>query len=283
MKFIIFIFIFLPLVFADDMVVDKTTGHLVPKYVGELKAFKGKVFKKVSGDRLAPLTPGTRLFKDDTLVTQEKSFAKLLIVDETVMTVGPNSEVNFSEFKFISKGDRKIHYTLLKGQLRGEVKNKAKEDEVIIKTKNAVLGVRGTKILANFRKVNELEISEFALESGSANVTNLLTNKNYEIDKEDRIIVINDMNKSAGDKNKVKIDDLNILKDAEEFLPYYLLEQVKSTSPLFDIVNNSLQANNNSINEVNSAENRPTSEPKGSFHNLQKLNEKLKENQKKFR
>lgn len=282
MKFMLLLLaLTLPTAFAEDMEFDKK-GHLVPTYVGEVKSFRGKLYKKNPQGRMLEVKPGTRFYKSDTLVTEEKSFAKLLIVDDTQLTVGPKTELNFEDFKFSTKTERKILYSLVQGQLRGDVKNKAKDDDVVIKTKNATLGVRGTKILVNHRTLNNLEVSEFALESGSAVVTDNVKKVKHDILKGERVVVLQDSvtNEYANEKNKLFPSDIDTLKNDEDFMPYYDLPSVQESSTLFTL----LTRQNTGDDQENEAErgkqNKKDSGSKGTLHNLDKLNEKLRENQK---
>lgn len=250
----------------EDMVIDKKTGHLVPKYVAELKAFKGKVLKQKPGGQPVEVTAGTRFFKDEHLITQEKSFAKLLVVDDTEMTVGPSSELNFEKFEYTTKKDRNIVYGLIRGQLRGHVVNKARENELLVKTKNATMGVRGTKILVNHRTLGKLEVSEMALASGVADVFNLVKNTKHELEKDDRVVIVQDVESKAQGTllNKLSGEDMDVLKGEEDFMPYFDIKDIKLVQN--DVAPPAPSADNERLQK----------ETKGSFHNLEQLNEKLK-------
>jgi hypothetical protein len=186
--------------FAQDFKFDKETGKSIPNFVAEITIFKGKVFK-MTKDKKEKVQKGTRFFKSDTVVTENASFVKLKIVDETTMALGPNSQMNFEEYEFVEKDDRKIVYGFIKGQLKGHFKTKAEEGDITVKTKTAAMGIRGTKILVNHQNIGDKELSEFALLSGSAFIIDK-KKKRHDIKRGDHLITVTDAltQKSALDK-----------------------------------------------------------------------------------
>jgi hypothetical protein len=81
--------------------------------------------------------------------TAEKSFVKLIFIDKSQMNIGPNSEMKVESFTGKNSGI----IDLVKGKIRSQVtkdylqmKDKDKS-KLFIKTKNAVMGVRGTDFL----------------------------------------------------------------------------------------------------------------------------------------
>jgi hypothetical protein len=81
--------------------------------------------------------------------TAEKSFVKLIFIDKSQMNIGPNSEMKVESFTGKDSGV----IDLVKGKIRSQVtkdylqmKDKEKS-KLFIKTKNAVMGVRGTDFL----------------------------------------------------------------------------------------------------------------------------------------
>lgn len=266
-----FIFIFLVCsthLFAEDFTFDKESGQALPNFVAQLKVAKGKVFKSTAGNKVE-VKVGTRFYKDDTIITNPDSFAQILIVDDTVMTLGSKSELNFADFKFVDKTNRQIVFSFIKGQIRGLIKNKAKEGDILVKTKLAVMGIRGTEILVNHQTIKNLEISEFALLSGSAQVKDD-KNQNHDLSKTDRIVVIQNSNTKESTKNINKLSEaeLNIFGDKNQFMN------------LFELTNLDQQANHApSVGDIknNSDSNSDDGEKKDWRNNLKKLNEKLKE------
>lgn len=147
-------------------------GKAIPKYVAQIKDFRGKVYKEVKGVT-TEVGHGERFYKNETIITGDRSMVKLALIDDSILNLSAQSTLAFSDYKFVDKSDRQFMFNFIKGQVRSLVKNKAKNgDSHIIKTPLAVMAVRGTELLINHRKIKDLEVSEFALLSGAAQVTN---------------------------------------------------------------------------------------------------------------
>lgn len=262
---------------AQDFTFDKDKGQAVPNFLCQLKLMKGKVYKK-SGNDLVEVKLGERFVKSDTIVTSEQSIAKVLVVDDTIITIGPSSELSFENFEFMDKTNRKAVYNLIKGQLSGNVKNKAKDGDLQFKTKYTVLGVRGTEILMNFRTVNAIDVSEYALLSGKAEITDDKGGK-HDITKGEHVVFLHDTGtkKSAIEKLKLSNDDQKNLKalkidetkDFKPLMPYYKAEDVVMNSTEASVTGESTTAEEKRVDK------KPWQE------NLKELNQKLKENNKK--
>lgn len=285
MKTILFALLMTTSLFAQDFEFDKEKGRAVPKYVAQIKLLKGKVFKKVNGE-LEEVQVGARFSKNETLVTSELSFAKIVVVDDTMVSIGPKSELKFADFNFVDKNNRQITYELIKGQLRANVKNKAKDGEIVFKTRSTSMGVRGTEILVNHQVFKNKEISEYALLSGLAEVTDGKSGK-HDLKESDRMVFVLDPMtlENANEKlsfNKAEMEYLRAVKmdDEKEFkplMPYFVPEKVNKASPLY-----SLLTGESAVAESVESTPEPKRDNKKSWReNLQRLNEKLRDNQKK--
>lgn len=91
------------------------------------------------------------------ILTEAKSFTKLLFIDKSTMNVGPNSQMKIESFPKEEAGI----INLVKGQVRSKVtknymdiKDKDKS-KLFIKTKTAAMGVRGTDFQVSFNPINE--------------------------------------------------------------------------------------------------------------------------------
>lgn len=268
---------------AQDFTFDKEKGRAVPTYIGQLKLIKGKVFKK-SGENVEEVQVGARFGKADTLITQEGSFARILIVDETVLSVGPKSELQFSEFDFVDKNNRKAVFNFIKGQLGGQIKNKAKPGDITFRTKLTTIGVRGTDLFLNHQTVKNLEITEHALSSGKTVVSDE-KGAEKEIEKGERIVIIKDSQSARAASEKIKLSgtELETLmargldeeKEPRPLLPYFKVATINSSSSLYKVI---------SEEEPTGTSDAPAKREevkKDWRQNLEKLNEKLKENQRK--
>lgn len=267
---ILSIFLFVSFVFAQSMSFNKETGQTIPNFIGEVKLIKGNVFKIISNGSKSQLSMGVKIYKNDTLTSEEKSFAKISMIDETVINLAPNSEVNFEKFEYQSKTNRNSLYSLIRGQISADVKNKANSDEdIVVKTKNAVLAVRGTKLLVNYQDLKNFEISEIGLKTGLGVVKNLLNTTNSELTPLRKIIVAK--NKQTGEvvaeEKEFTESEKNLLTNEDEFLPF-----TSMNDPQFQTRPNASDSSLKQETEMKKIEETPS----GSFENLRKLNEKLR-------
>ena len=91
--------------------------------------------------------------------TAEKSFAKLVFIDKSSMNVGPNSEMKIEKFSGTESGV----IDLVKGKIRSQVSKDylqmdKDQSKLFIKTKNAVMGVRGTDFMISTNGKNTATI-----------------------------------------------------------------------------------------------------------------------------
>jgi hypothetical protein len=116
---------------------------------------RGLVTKLVPGNKEAqPVKKGDKLRQDTSIVTGAKSFVKLRFADKSTMNLGAKSMVVIN--KLPEKKANMIN--LLTGILKAEVIKKTKKDtrtKLIIKTRSAVMGVRGTKFQTMYNSANK--------------------------------------------------------------------------------------------------------------------------------
>ena len=274
---------------AQDFKFDPAKGKAIPTYIAQITVMKGKV-QKMSKGSTSDVQPGERFNKGDSIITNEKSFVKLLVVDDTILSLGPKSEINFEDFDFTEKTDRKIVYNFIKGQLTGHVKNKAKENDIVVKTKMASMGIRGTQILVNHESRGKVDISEFALLTGSAEVVDGKSTK-YPLKKGDRVVFVQDNtnNKGASEQgsiprerfNELNREDIDEEKDFRPFMKYFEPTDVAAESAIQPFFHSEPEF----VSEVTAERSansgaKKTDEKPGLKQNLKKLNEKLREYQK---
>ncbi len=129
-----------------------TTWAWAQSKVAQVKMLRGE----------ASIKDGGKLAQDQwvssgvVIVTQEKSFVRLMFIDKSQMNIGPNSEMKIEQF---GGGDAGV-IDLVRGKIRSQVskdylqqKDKDKS-KMFIKTPNAVMGIRGTDFLISTNGVN---------------------------------------------------------------------------------------------------------------------------------
>ena len=116
-------------------------------YIGRVIRLIGNVHKinTISGEE-STLKLGDKIYEKDQMVTNNSSYIKILMKDDTIFQLGANSHFKFDKFKFKTKKNRKAKYKLLYGQLRSLFTVKAKNrDNLKLETPTVSMGIRGTE------------------------------------------------------------------------------------------------------------------------------------------
>lgn len=167
--------------FAQDSMIDPDNSKAISDFIGEVILSKGQVKKTRSGEEIVVSKRGKILVKD-SIKTGKASFVKIKMLDDTVMSIGPESQFEFSKFIFRSKDDRQSVYNFIKGQVRAHFPVKSKDGDIEFKTKTTSMGIRGTTLLANVQKTDGIESAEYLLLEGKIEVNNLINNTSTIID-----------------------------------------------------------------------------------------------------
>lgn len=136
---------------------------------------KGKAYRRL-GQRSVLLREGDRVDAGSWIVTAQNGFLKVLLPDHSILSLGPNSEVQMGtgakpETMSGIVNDEPPSVTLAQGRLRASVPpskpvagatggspagtavNKIK---FVVRTRSAVMGVRGTEFQAIYHPANEI-------------------------------------------------------------------------------------------------------------------------------
>ncbi|MFT5835917.1 MAG: hypothetical protein ACI9RG_000811 [Sulfurimonas sp.] len=100
----------------------------------------------VRGGANIEATLGAELNEKDNILTKNKSKVQIIFNDETIITVGKNSNFSINEFIFDDSQEPKAKFGLLSGAMRtitGKI-GKIAPDRFSVKTKTATIGIRGT-------------------------------------------------------------------------------------------------------------------------------------------
>jgi hypothetical protein len=135
-----------------------------PQNVGVAAAVKEQVTGSL-GAQQRQLARGDGVFQNEIIGTNDVSSSQLLFLDETTLTVGPNSNVTLDEFVYDPRpGASKVTMTIGKGVTRF-VTGVLQTNSYEIKTPTATIGVRGT-ILLIF--VSDTGVTSIEVQDGSA-------------------------------------------------------------------------------------------------------------------
>lgn len=150
------------------MSVDPKTSEVKYDIIGTVKNSRGFVAKrgaKESKDTKIGVNFGVK--KGDEIRTGKNSFVKIVMIDETIISLGPNSVFDFANYDFKTKVDRSANYKLKKGKLRMKVPVKIESGKYQISLRTISLGVRGTEFLANHINTEEgSSVEQIALLEG---------------------------------------------------------------------------------------------------------------------
>jgi hypothetical protein len=117
--------------------------------VGIVKTVSGEVLL-ISTQNILPAAPNMPIRQGDSIKTGAASSAGLIFDDDTVVSLGPNSEFAVDRFQF-NPVDQELFFVsrLIKGTfcfITGQIAKLA-PSKVNFATPDATLGVRGTKFL----------------------------------------------------------------------------------------------------------------------------------------
>jgi hypothetical protein len=117
--------------------------------IGHFKVATGPVFIERDGQRL-PAQVGTPLQASDTIVTGANGSAGITFIDNSLLSIGPNSVLAVERYVFDSTThEGAFDASLRKGTLSvvsGKIA-KHSPDAMKVKTPSSILGVRGTEFL----------------------------------------------------------------------------------------------------------------------------------------
>ena len=117
--------------------------------IGNTKTSKGDVVVIRSGKQ-SPLSIGDKLFQNDTIRTGTASSVGIIFKDNTILSLGPDSEILIDKYVFApEKGFFSMIARMAKGTasyLSGII-GKQSPESVKFQTPDATIGIRGTHFL----------------------------------------------------------------------------------------------------------------------------------------
>lgn len=117
--------------------------------VGFIKSVAGEVYI-VSSNLSVRAVPNMKIIKGDSIITGADSSVGLIFEDDTVVSIGPKSEILIQDFMF-DPVEKELSFVarMIKGTfsfITGQIAKLAPKN-VKLETPDATLGVRGTKFL----------------------------------------------------------------------------------------------------------------------------------------
>ena len=117
--------------------------------IGSIKNTQGSAYIVRNGSNVAA-TKGFRLLQNDILLTEDDSSMGVILRDDTLISLGPNTKIAIDEFKFApAKGELSILTRMTRGiitYISGQI-TKLSPESARFETPTSTIGVRGTKFL----------------------------------------------------------------------------------------------------------------------------------------
>ncbi len=117
--------------------------------IGKLKITNGDVWV-IRGTQAIPLKTGDKIFREDAVRTGANSSAGIIFEDNTILSLGSNSEIVVDEYMFVpEKGLFSMVARMVRGTaayLSGIIGRQSPES-VKFQTPDATIGIRGTQFL----------------------------------------------------------------------------------------------------------------------------------------
>ena len=134
---------------------------------------KGKVEVKRSGV-WQELKKEDKLLPMDVIRTWKSSFVKLRFEDNSILSMGPESEVTITQSMLTGEGDRRTILELIKGEIRNSVTDQG-DGGYDVHTKTVAMGVRGTEFDVEYREVNGVGTTILTVYEGIVEATDYAT------------------------------------------------------------------------------------------------------------
>lgn len=125
--------------------------------IGTVMVVKGQAQLNRS-QQMLDIKSGMKLLTADEILTKAKSRVQVMLVDNTVITIGANTSFKFNDIKFDGSPDSKADMKASRGFFRcvtGEI-GKIAPERFKVKTASATIGIRGTDFSADIMPKREI-------------------------------------------------------------------------------------------------------------------------------
>lgn len=194
--------------------------------IGKVLKIKGEASALFIGEREAQkVTQSMFIKKDTSILTHDKSIVFILLNDNSKVTIGSNSKMTINLMD-----DSKVSVlNLQKGNVRTEVvKESNQRNKLILKTRTASLGVRGTDFqttynpqnnitnLLTFKGVVAIVKNDQKAKSNEDVVNELKNEKNVKLIEEARFTTVTENNQLPTEPVKISAEQYTKLKISKE-------------------------------------------------------------------
>ena len=127
---------------------------LAAPVAGTVVQLSGPLMAKKANGTIKVLVLKSEVENGDTLVTEKNTYAMVKFIDNSEITLRPDSTLTIENFSFDSgkQDDDRAHFNLVKGGLRSVtgLLGKRSKEKFELKTPAATIGIRGTTFIAQY-------------------------------------------------------------------------------------------------------------------------------------
>lgn len=133
---------------------------------GTVAQLSGPLFAKKNDGSLRVLSTKSNVEQGDTLVSEKDTYARIKFIDNSEITLKPNSQLKIDSFSFdeAKPAEDNFALSLIKGGLRSitGLLGKRNNARFALKTPNATIGIRGTTFIAEYVTETETAVASMA-------------------------------------------------------------------------------------------------------------------------
>ena len=125
------------------------SGTLAADFAGVVKTARGTTSADRAGTQVS-LSPGTRIMRGDRVLTGDDGQVGITMRDDTLLTLGPRTELTIDTFEFDPKTHDGSFLASLKRGVLSVVTGllpKRSPESFTVKTRISTMGVRGTEFI----------------------------------------------------------------------------------------------------------------------------------------
>lgn len=139
---------------------------------GTVTHLSGPLLAKKADGAVKVLSQKSTVEQGDTLVTEKDTYARIKFIDDSEMTLRPNSQVKIDDFSFEDDQPQKdkASFSLIKGGLRAVTGTlgKRNKEKFGVNTPTATIGIRGTIFIAEYVPPESAAVAAYGFASLAA-------------------------------------------------------------------------------------------------------------------
>lgn len=133
---------------------------------GSVTHLSGPLFAKKTDGILKVLAEKSTVEQGDTLISEKNTYASIKFIDNSEITLRPNSQMLIDSFSYSDAQPENDHaiFSLIKGGMRAVtgLLGKRSNDRFSLKTPTATIGIRGTTFIAEYVSADETSLASLS-------------------------------------------------------------------------------------------------------------------------